>query len=581
MAYVQLNHGIPHRNRLLPGDHIVDQHRHGVLKSIQGIHLDKSHLGCSNWQHYGYWCNHDDGVSNRHHSLAKCEHYVELSTEYDSVSKQWDNFEYLNVECDSRRHLGRAFYHRHIWLSTVMSTLVIPATIPKCERNICCYHGQCNFNNFRNRGHRQPHSDRNLFYCQFYETITFLTTLPVGELLSSSEHNHYYLWNRHHGNIDIDGRYFQYQLYHLLVAASIPGHELYFISVYLGQHNGGTITGLPNPTIEPPFPTRNGTSTAEPTGTAPPEGSGTVFFTTEPPETSSGLNATATTPPFPANNVTVIPVSTGNVTVTLISSAPSGAVASTLTITRADRRTTQTLTVLRSASLTPPFPTSNGTLVPTATGNGPPPGTVIPSVPFSQLPNSTFSSLPSSSSLSSPVYPPTVSSTTPVTVTNSTGPAGSSTPCHTVTVTSGTVTQVLTKSVLVSSMPTCTSKWQNTTFTKSSTGATNRTSSNTATTLLTSTTKTSVSAEGDGTTMFEPDGPVVPTTTVNDFTLPSNKAYPWGGNGPLFRRPNTTAIDSEEVSVRQSSGWWLRWKRYFDRSRSSAKDSEADVTHET
>ncbi|KAI8275835.1 hypothetical protein K4K60_008288 [Colletotrichum sp. SAR11_57] len=89
-----------------------------------------------------------------------------------------------------------------------------------------------------NRGHRRSHSDRNLFYCQFYETITFLTTLPVGELLSSSEHNHYYLWNRHHGNIDIDGRYFQYQLYHLLVAASIPGHELYFISVYLGQHNG-------------------------------------------------------------------------------------------------------------------------------------------------------------------------------------------------------------------------------------------------------------------------------------------------------------------------------------------------------
>ncbi|KAJ0382818.1 hypothetical protein COL922a_011764 [Colletotrichum nupharicola] len=100
---------------------------------------------------------------------------------------------------------------------------------------------QYKFNNFRNRGHRRSHSDRNLFYCQFYETITFLTTLPVGELLSSSEHNHYYLWNRHHGNIDIDGRYFQYQLYHLLVAASIPGHELYFISVYLEQHNGATV----------------------------------------------------------------------------------------------------------------------------------------------------------------------------------------------------------------------------------------------------------------------------------------------------------------------------------------------------
>ncbi|KAF4893342.1 hypothetical protein CGCF415_v012706 [Colletotrichum fructicola] len=534
MACVQLNHDIPHRNRFHPGNYILHNCWYGVLKSLQGLHVDKSHLGCSNWQHYRHWCINRNGVSNRHHSLAKCELYVELSTERDCLSGQRDNYEYVNVECD-----------------------------------------------FQNRGHRRSHSDRNLFYCQFYETITFLTTLPVGELLSSSEHNHYYLWNRHHGNIDIDGRYFQYQLYHLLVAASIPGHELYFISVYLGQHNGGTITGLPTPTTEPPFPTRNRTSTAGPTGTAPPEGSGTVFFTTEPPETSSGLNATATTPPFPAGNVTIIPVSTGNVTVTLISSAPSGAVASTLTITRADRRTTQTLTVLRSATLTPPFPTSNGTLVPTATGTGPPPGTVIPSVPFSQLPNSTFSSLPSLSSSSSLVYPSTGSSTTPATATNSTRPTGSSTPCHTVTVTSGTVTQVITKSVLVSSMPTCTSKWQNTTFTKSSTGATNRTSSNTATTLITSTTKTSVSAEGDSTTMFEPDGPVVPTTTVSDFTLPSNKAYPWGGNGPLFRRPNTTATDSENVAVRQPGGWWLRWKRHFDRSRSSAKDRGADVTHET
>ncbi|KAI8195647.1 hypothetical protein KHU50_010753 [Colletotrichum sp. SAR 10_65] len=119
------------------------------------------------------------------------------------------------------------------------------------------------------------------------------------------------------------------------------------------------------------------------------------------------------------------------------------------------------------------------------------------------------------------------------------------------------------------------------TSTKPSTGATNRTSSNTATTLLTSTTKTSVSAEGDGTTMFEPDGPVVPTTTVSDFTLPSNKAYPWGGNGPLFRRPNTTASDSEEVPVRQPGGWWLRWKRHFDRSRSGAKESEAGGTYDS
>ncbi|KAJ0355772.1 hypothetical protein COL154_011257 [Colletotrichum chrysophilum] len=315
------------------------------------------------------------------------------------------------------------------------------------------------------------------------------------------------------------------------ITGTIPGTGGTAIPTLTGgtSAGSGTITGLPTPTTEPPFPTRNRTSTAGPTGTAPPEGSGTVFFTTEPPETSSGLNATATTPPFPAGNVTIIPVSTGNVTVTLISSAPSGAVASTLTITRADRRTTQTLTVLRSATLTPPFPTSNGTLVPTATGTGPPPGTrslqpvaelnILVAAIFVVV---VFASLPFHWVFDYSCHCHQLNRADGV---FNTMPYGHRNQWH------------------ISSMPTCTSKWQNTTFTKSSTGATNRTSSNTATTLITSTTKTSVSAEGDSTTMFEPDGPVVPTTTVSDFTLPSNKAYPWGGNGPLFRRPNTTATD--------------------------------------
>ncbi|KAF4426412.1 hypothetical protein CFRS1_v009896 [Colletotrichum fructicola] len=449
MACVQLNHDIPHRNRFHPGNYILHNCWYGVLKSLQGLHVDKSHLGCSNWQHYRHWCINRNGVSNRHHSLAKCELYVELSTERDCLSGQRDNYEYVNVECD-----------------------------------------------FQNRGHRRSHSDRNLFYCQFYETITFLTTLPVGELLSSSEHNHYYLWNRHHGNIDIDGRYFQYQLYHLLVAASIPGHELYFISVYLGQHNGdiersqrhGNDAAIPcwqchhipsidwqrNCYVDLQCTIRRGRFNIDNHKSRPPHHAN--------PYSLAVCNIDAAVPNFKRH-----PFAELNILVAAI------------------------FVVIVFASL-----------------------------PFHWV-------------------------------------FDYSCHCHQLNTADG----VFNTMPYVSSMPTCTSKWQNTTFTKSSTGATNRTSSNTATTLITSTTKTSVSAEGDSTTMFEPDGPVVPTTTVSDFTLPSNKAYPWGGNGPLFRRPNTTATDSENVAVRQPGGWWLRWKRHFDRSRSSAKDRGADVTHET
>ncbi|EQB44902.1 hypothetical protein CGLO_16301 [Colletotrichum gloeosporioides Cg-14] len=294
----------------------------------------------------------------------------------------------------------------------------------------------------------------------------------------------------------------------------------------------GTITGLPTPTTEPPFPTRNGTSTAGPTGTAPPEGSGTIFFTTEAPETSSGLNATATTPPFPAGNVTVIPASTGN------SRPPHHANPYSLAVCNIDAAVPNFKRNHRAYCHRGWSSTwncdSERALQPVAELN------ILVAAIFIVV---VFASVPSYWAFNYPCH------------------------CHQLNGTGG----------IFHAMPYghC-NQWD-----KSSTGATNRTSSNTATTLLTSTTKASVSVEGDSTTMLEPDGPVVPTTTVSDFTLPSNEAYPWGGNGPLFRRPNTTATDSEEVPVRQPDGWWLRWKRHFDRSRPRAKESEADVTHET
>ncbi|KAI8244035.1 hypothetical protein K4K55_006375 [Colletotrichum sp. SAR 10_96] len=374
MAYVQLNHGIPHRNRLHPGDYIV----HNCRNRLFAYRYDRSFNGAQ-------------------------------------------------------------------------------ATLPKYERNICCYHGQCNFNNFRNRGHRRSHSDRNLFYCQFYETITFLTTLPVDELLSSSEHNYYYLWNRHHGDIDIDGRYFQHQLYHLLVATSVPGHEFYFISVYLGQHNGATV-----------------------------------------------------------------PNSEWNIGGGAYRNRTSRRIWNCLFHNRGPRDIERSQRHGNDASI-PCWQCHRDPGIDWQRNCHPVPElNILLAAIFAAV---VFTSVPSYWVFNYPCH------------------------CHQLNRADG-VFNAMPYGHL-SSMPTCTSKWQNTTSTKPSTGATNRTSSNTATTLLTSTTKASVSAEGDSTTMFEPDVPVMPTTTVSDFTLPSNKAYPWGGNGPLFRRPNTTATDSENIAVRQ------------------------------
>ncbi|KAF5511993.1 hypothetical protein CGCA056_v012534 [Colletotrichum aenigma] len=534
MACVQLNHSIPHRNSFHPGDYIVDNRRHGVLKSLQGIHLDKSHLGCSNWQHYGYWCNHGDGVSNRHHSLAKCEHHVELSTEHDSVSKQWDNFEYLNVECDSQHHIGRVFYNRR---SSVSNRQLLCRSLPDWVQYIehLAFHS-----------HVDPcYTRRNRFFTYRYDrsfngtsstnstTSPSLPPFPVTNSTSSPSTL---------GSI----------------TGTIPGTGGTPIPTLTGgtSAGSGTVTGLPTPTTEPPFPTRNGTSTAEPTGTAPPEGSGTIFFTTEPPETSSGLNATATTPPFPAGNITVIPVSTGN------SRPPHHANPYSLAVCNIDAavpnfKRHHCAYCHRDWSSTWHC-NSERSLQPVAELN------ILVAAIFVVV---VFASLPSHWVFD---YP-----------------------CH--------FHQLDRADGVFNTMPYChRNQWHgDPSYYQKCSGlihanlhvqvaehdlykALNRCyKHNTATTLITSTTKASVSAEGDSTTMFEPDGPVVPTTTVSDFTLPSNKAYPWGGNGPLFRRPNTTATDSEEVPVRQPGGWWLRWKRHFDRSRSSAKDRGADVTHET
>ncbi|KAF6811947.1 hypothetical protein CSOJ01_05385 [Colletotrichum sojae] len=514
---------------------------------------------------------------------------------------------------------------------------------------------------------------------------------------------------------------------------TLSGTGFTVISTLTQGTSPGTVTGLPSSTL-PPFPTGNGTATTGQTG------SGTVFFSSETEETPT---PTATSPPFPAGNTTVIPGPTGNMTVTLISNVPSGAAASTLTITRSNGRITQTLTILRSSVVTPPFPTSNGTALPTGTGTFTGTGVTLissgtgaPSIPASTWtiwPNATSSTLvgtglsPSASrpattspnatvssvlsgatstqsalnstgsgsptaststevgtlisippSGSATVLPPFGNSTTvsgavstthiswtisgsvfssvsilpvptlslsnssiPVQMPSGTAPTGSSSPlptsvsgslpgatssltvpppsanstgtsspCHTVTVTNGTVTQVITQSILVSTVtqsaePTevykpsssnhtayppktsCTSKWRNATSTSSSFGSSrswtslaiiNRTSS--ATTFLTSTRSDPASLENGG-EVFETAEAGVPTTTYSAAPLPSNKAYPWGGVGPLFRHHNMTDVGNDgstdrPVAQEKNDAWWARWKAHVNRLQSGAAEDDAD-----
>lgn len=56
-----------------------------------------------------------------------------------------------------------------------------------------------------------------------------------------------------------------------------------------------------------------------------------------------------------------------------------------------------------------------------------------------------------------------------------------------------------------------------------------------------------------------------PTTTASNEPLPSNPSYPWGGEGPLHRHQNLTALgmfggNSEEVS-KSKRAWWSQLER--------------------
>ncbi|OBR05783.1 hypothetical protein CH63R_09903 [Colletotrichum higginsianum IMI 349063] len=199
-------------------------------------------------------------------------------------------------------------------------------------------------------------------------------------------------------------------------------------------------------------------------------------------------------------------------------------------------------------------------------------------------------------------------------ITNPTGlPSVISTPCHTVTITNGTITQIVTRSVLIttatasadptlvyppsangtilSASTSCTSKWKNTTTsaagfksTWTSFILTNRTSSlpGSATTFITSKTSRLGDPNRGNSGLPAVSNFVVgtPTTTITDAPLPSNSAYPWGGLGPVFRHHDESSPVTADGSANKpmdpkaNGAWWARWKRHSDRLTSLRANSD-------
>ncbi|KZL86869.1 hypothetical protein CI238_09777 [Colletotrichum incanum] len=357
------------------------------------------------------------------------------------------------------------------------------------------------------------------------------------------------------------------------------------------------ITIISSSGISPPFPTSNSTVDSRPTGTF--TGTGVITMT----DSGTGRSSASSTPGSSTWGQWPNMTTSNTVFATGVPTLASGTVFATTSSNMAissDPSTSISSTASRSPSPLPPFVNSTtiSGVVPTSNLTWTISGTVISS--FSMLPVPTLPH--SSSSMSVQTFPGTgpnplptrtsgsvsrissfvtVSRTSPlpsvtisdqITITNSTGlPSGISTPCYIITITNDTVTQVVTRSVLItpatasadptvvyapsstngtvmSSEISCTSKWQNITSTASaagfsstwtSLGLTNRTSFslNSPTTFVTSTTSR-LDDPNRGNNALPAESNFVfgtPTTTITDAPLPPNSAYPWGGLGPVFR----------------------------------------------
>ncbi|KAK1521414.1 hypothetical protein CPAR01_14937 [Colletotrichum paranaense] len=343
----------------------------------------------------------------------------------------------------------------------------------------------------------------------------------------------------------------------------------------------------------PPFPTFNGTTTPGATGTSAGTGVSVTWRGTGGPF-SAPTDPSSTWSQWP-NSTASNMLSTTSIPTTQSGTAPLPTPRNTTTVTNANGTAFSTgsppVTIGHPSSL-PPF--SNSTTISGAISTShftwTMSGSVFSSV--SILPVPTLSPFNSSSSrVSSGTAPssgPSLTESAGPAFTNSASlPSGASSACNTVTVTNGTVTQVVTTSILINSAtakadPTvvyppsssnntaytaypsrssCSSRWQNITiastagFTGSwtSSARTNRTwtSVDPATTFITSTTSRLSNPSRDSGAFSDTSFSVAgtPTTTISNMPLPSSPAYPWGGLGPIFRHHSgTEPVDDDAGS---------------------------------
>ncbi|KAG7038665.1 hypothetical protein JMJ77_0009951 [Colletotrichum scovillei] len=401
----------------------------------------------------------------------------------------------------------------------------------------------------------------------------------------------------------------------------------------------GTASGLPVTTLTatgangsttqtlsivplPPFLTFNDTATPGATGTSAGTGVSVTWGGTGGPF-SAPTDSSSTWGQWP-NSTASNMLSTISVPTTPSGTAPLPTPRNTTTVTKSNGTAFSTgsppITTGNPSSL-PPF--GNSTTISGAISTShftwTMSGTAFSSV--SILPVPTLSPFNSSSSrVSSGTAPPSGSSLTESAgpaFTNSPGlPSGTPSACNTVTVTNGTVTQVVTTSILITSAtakadPTvvyppfssnntaytaypprssCSSRWQNITIASSagstsswtSSARTNRTwtSVDPTTTFITSTTSRLSNPSRDSSAIFNTSFSVAgtPTTTISNVPLPSSPAYPWGGLGPIFRHHSgTDPIDDDAgfpdgpVVQERNEVWWSRWKKHMDQLASRAR----------
>ncbi|KAJ0164919.1 hypothetical protein CTA2_12866 [Colletotrichum tanaceti] len=372
-------------------------------------------------------------------------------------------------------------------------------------------------------------------------------------------------------------------------------------TVFQTREPVGTPTGISLTTSPPSFPTGNFTVVPGPTVNVSSTAPGSVVSNLTITRSDGSITEIVTIipssvipPPFPTSNGTVGQSPTGTIVGTLVTRTSSGTGGPFFSPTVIGSTWSQWQNTTSSSTLSatggPTLP--SGTVFATTSPNASDSSVLSGATSVQSIFNSTISRLPTISSAVTGILtnisatpsklftsvPPFANSTTIAGL-----PSDTSIPCHTVTVTNGTITQIVTRSVLIttatasadptlvyppssvngtilSSSTPCTSKWKNTTTsaagfksTWTSFTLTNRTSSppGSATTFITSITSRMGDPNRGNSRLSAVSNFVVgtPTTTITDAPLPSNSAYPWGGLGPVFRHHDESNPETGDGSA--------------------------------